>query len=178
MSCSDAARSPRNAASADAPDSLATVNDSTATQDRSNARKDDARLASEVVESMYAKTALVQQGQEKATTPAVKRLAKELETAYTALNGRWKYLVVKNGWALPSGESAVAIKERTELGEEEAAVFEKKWLREMEDRHEATIKKLANSRSQDAVMQALCAESVARLKELLKNIKTVRESLE
>ena len=63
--------------------------DSSAAKGGSSTQADDAGMASELVESMYAATALLQQGKERATTPAVKRLVKELETAY------------KNGVMLP-----------------------------------------------------------------------------
>ncbi|MEJ7912775.1 MAG: DUF4142 domain-containing protein, partial [Chitinophagaceae bacterium] len=158
-------------------DSMDSNNTDTTTAANTGAQNGDSKLVSELIESMYGGIALMQQGQEKAITPAVKSLAKKLETAHTALTNDLKDLVAKKGWTLPSGESADDIKTRTDMADDEAAEYEKEWLKALEDRHETNIKKLENANTQDADLQALSAKGLPKLKELLSSIEAVQKGL-
>ncbi len=177
FSCNDGTETAENNDNSSLQDSMGTNTTRTASPETNNAEIDDAELVSELIKSMYGGIALMQQGQKKATTPAVKNLAKQLETAHTSLTNDLKDLVAKKGWLFPSGESEDDIKKRNDMGDDEVAEYEKEWLKALEDRHETNIKKIENSNTQDADLQALSAKGLPKLKELLGNIEAVQKGL-
>ena len=138
----------------------------------------DAKLLSELIESLYGGIALMKQGRQKATTPAVKELAEELEKDHTVLTEELKALVAKKGWTLPAGESADDRQKREGMADDQVADYEEEWVSALKDRHETNIKKIENFKSTDADLQVLGARGLPKLRELLVNIEAVQTSLQ
>lgn len=162
-------------------DSLAQDNTSTATGqmagDSTTAQSDDAKLVSELVESMYGGIALMKQGEQKATAKPVKDLAMKLDKAHTALTNDMKALAVKKGWSLPAGESSDDMKKREDMGKEDVADYQKDWLKALKDRHETNIKKLEDSKTTDPDLKAAAAKGLPKLHELLSSIEVVQKDM-
>lgn len=140
-------------------------------------QSDDAKLVSELVESMYSGIAVMQQGQTKATSPSVKALAKKLETEHTKLTEDLKALAAKKGWTMPTCENADDAKKREDLAKETGAEYDKDWLEALKDRHETNIKKLEDSKTTDPDLKAAAAKGLPKLHELLGNIEVVQKGL-
>ena len=141
------------------------------------AQSDDAKLAYELIESMYSGIAVMKQGQQQATSPAVKALGKKLETEHTKLTEDLKALATKKGWTIPTGESADDMKKREDLAKETGTNYDKDWLAALKDRHETNIKKLEDHKTTDPDMQAAAAKGLPKLKELLASIESVQKSV-
>jgi putative membrane protein len=137
----------------------------------------DAKLVYELTESMYAGIALMKDGEQKATNPAVKALAAKLVTEHSKLTKDLEALSAKKGWPLPSGEPSADMQKREAMNKEEVAQFQKDWLTSLRDRHETNIGKLENAKPSDPDVKAAGEKGLPKIKELLGDIKTVQANL-
>ncbi|TLV02236.1 DUF4142 domain-containing protein [Dyadobacter luticola] len=167
--------------SAGEQDSLSADSSMEATQemaeDSAKAQGDDPKLVYDLVESMYAGIAVMKQGEEKATSPAVKALAIKLVKEHTKLTDQLKALATKKGWTLPEGESKDDKEKREDLAKKSGKDYEKAWLEALADRHETNAKKLENAKPEDPDLKMAGEKGLPKIKELLGNIEAVQKEI-
>lgn len=173
--CNDSANKTAENMDGDTSNSMSGTSGQMTTEN--TAQSDDAKLVSELVESMHGGIALMQQGQQTATSPAVKNLAKKLETEHTGLTNELKELAAKKGWSVPASASSDDMKKMEDMADDNVNDYQKEWLEKLKDRHETNIKKLENSKTTDPDLQAASAKGLPKLRELLGNIKSVQMSM-
>ncbi|NIJ52830.1 DUF4142 domain-containing protein [Dyadobacter arcticus] len=162
-------------------DTLGTESSMEATQemaeDTAEAKGDDPKLVYDLVESMYGGIAVMKQGEEKATSPAVKALAIKLVKEHTKLTDDLKALATKKNWTLPRGESTDDKEKRDDLAEKTGNDYEKAWLEALADRHETNAKKLEDAKPEDADLKMAGEKGLPKIKELLGNIEAVQKEI-
>ena len=99
----------------------------------------DADFVVSTVESNYAEIKLAQLAKEKATDNKVKDMANMLEKDHTRILNELKAYANKHGISVPLEESSDAEKDYSNLAEKNGGDFDKKWVDELEDKHEKSI---------------------------------------
>ena len=146
-------------------------------EDSAKSQGDDPKLVYELVESMYGGIAVMKDGETKATSPAVKALAKKLTAEHTKLTEELQALATKKGWPLPVGESTDDKEKRNDLNKKTGLDYDKEWLNALEDRHKTNIGKLEDAKPADADLIMAGEKGLPKIKALLADIEAVKSSL-
>ncbi|WP_316800162.1 DUF4142 domain-containing protein [Pedobacter frigidisoli] len=146
-------------------------------EDSAKALGDDPKLVYELVESMYGGIAVMKDGEMKASSPAVKALAKKLTSEHTKLTEELQMLATKKGWTLPVGESTDDKEKRNDLNKKTGSDYDKEWLSALEDRHKTNIGKLEDAKPADADLKMAGEKGLPKIKALLADIESVKSSL-
>ena len=141
------------------------------------AQSDDAKLVSDLVESMNGDIAIMKQGQAKATDKRVKDLVKKLESEHAKLSDELKTLAAKKSWTVPSSASSEDVKKESDLAKEDADDYQKELLSTLENKNETNIRKLENSKTTDPDLQAVAMKALPKLNALLANIESVQQAV-
>jgi len=171
-SCSNSEKTGSEIDSLSADSAMEVTQDSVA--DTAKAQGDDPKLVYELVESMYGGIAVMKQGEEKATTPAVKALATKLATEHTKLTEELKTLATKKNWTLPVGESIDDKGKREELAKKTGTDYDKAWLEALADRHKTNINKLENAKPTDPDLKTAGEMGLPKIKALLADIEAAQ----
>ena len=99
----------------------------------------DADFVVNTVESNYAEIKLAQLAKEKATDNKVKDMANMLEKDHTRILNELKAYANKHGISVPLEENHDAEKDYSNLAEKNGGDFDKKWVDELENKHEKSI---------------------------------------
>ncbi|WP_221393743.1 DUF4142 domain-containing protein [Dyadobacter sp. NIV53] len=146
-------------------------------EDSAKAEGDDPKLVYDLVESMYGGIAVMKQGEEMASSPAIKALAKKLDMAHTKLTEEMKALAMKKNWTLPTGESVDDKEKRDDLAKKTGSDYDKAWLDALEDRHETNIGKLEKAKPEDADLKMAGEKGLPKIKELLSEIEATEKTI-
>lgn len=129
-------------------------------------------VAGNLTEIKYAALA-----QQKSTNAKVKSVAAELEKAHTSMLGELKSLAATKAISIPTEEPDAAKKDLADLSDDKN--FDKKWCKDMVDKHEKTISRLeeeANETS-DPEIKNWIANALPAVRTHLDDLKKCHDSI-
>lgn len=140
----------------------------------------DADFVAEAVASNYAEIEMAKLAQERATHPQVKEIAQMLERDHKKTLDELKTLAQTEGITVPVEPKQDAKDQMAKLREEKAEDFDKKWLSEMEDKHEKSIDKFEKraEKGEDPEVKALAAKTLPHLKMHKERISAALDQIE
>jgi putative membrane protein len=140
----------------------------------------DADFIAEAVASNYAEIKLAQLAAQRSSNAEVKSIAKMLEADHTKTLNELKAFAQTKAITVPVEEKDDAKRTLENLREEDAKDFDKKWIDEMEDKHEKSINKFENrlDKTEDAELKALVSKTIPHLKMHLEKIKACEEKMD
>ena len=124
----------------------------------------DSRLVVDMVEGNYAEIKMVQSAKERSTNADVKDLANYLETQHKEVLSELKDLAGKKGIIVPSEESDESKDKIRDLSATKANKFDKKWCKELMDKHEKSIDKLEKADISDPDLKKWVNELLPKLR--------------
>jgi putative membrane protein len=130
--------------------------------DKSNVK--DSELVVDMVEENYAEIKMVQLAKERSTSTDVKKLANYLETQHKEVLNELKDLAGKRGITIPREEGAKSKDRIKVLSDIKAREFDKKWCKELMDKHEKSINKLESVEIADPDLKEWVAELLPKLR--------------
>jgi putative membrane protein len=153
-----------------------------ANEEKFEDRKDekDAEFVVETVASNYAEIALAILAREKSNNPQVKAVAQELETGHNKILGEIQSFASAKVITVPTeardAEQRTIEKLREEKDEKE---FNKKWSKELVDKHEKSIKEFEArlEKTQDADLKIWIEQTLPHLREHLDKVKALESNV-
>ena len=130
--------------------------------DKENER--DSQLVVDMVERNYAEIKMVQLAKERSTNVEVKDLANYLEKQHKEVLSELKNLAGKKGIAISTEENEKSRDKIKVLSDTKANEFDKKWCKELMDKHEKSINKLESANIVDPDLKGWVAELLPKLR--------------
>jgi putative membrane protein len=145
-----------------------------------NDMEKDADFIAEAVASNYAEIKMAQLAAQRSSNAEVKSIAKMLEADHTKTLNELKAYAQTKAITVPVEEEDEAKRKIENLREEDAKDFDKKWIDEMEDKHEKSINKFEKrlDKTEDAELKALVNKTLPHLKMHLEKIEACEEKLD
>jgi putative membrane protein len=109
----------------------------------------------------------------------IKKIAADLVTAHQGLYGEVKSLATSKGVTVPESADEDASKKAKDLLDTKAADFDKKWVDELIDKHEATVKKYEDvaANTSDADLRAWVTATIPKVKDHLMMLQAKKDKM-
>ena len=124
----------------------------------------DSQLVVDMVEGNYAEIKMVQLVNEKSTSTEVKDLANYLEKQHKEVLSELKDLAGKKGIVISTEENDKSRDKIKILSDTRANEFDKKWCKELMDKHEKSINKLESANIANPDLKKWVAELLPKLR--------------
>lgn len=153
-----------------------------ANEEKFENRKDekDAEFVAETVASNYAEIALATLAKEKSDNTQIKDVAQALETEHNKILGELQAFASAKVISIPTEAKDGEQKTIQNLREEkDVKDFNKKWSKELVDKHEKSIKAFEDrlEKTQDADLKIWIEQTLPHLREHLDKVKALESSL-
>ena len=130
--------------------------------DRANEK--DSQLVVDMVEGNYAEIRMVQLANDRSTSNEVKDLANYLESQHREVLSELKDLAGKKGIVISTEENDKSKSKIKALADIKASEFDKRWCKELMDKHEKSINKLESAAIADPDLKKWVAELLPKLR--------------
>ena len=124
----------------------------------------DSQLVVDMVEGNYAEIKMVQLAKERSTSTEVKDLANYLEKQHKEVLSELEALAGKKGIAISTEENEKSRDKIKVLSDTKANEFDKKWCKELMDKHEKSINKLESANIADPDLKEWVAQLLPKLR--------------
>ena len=144
-----------------------------------NDMENDAEFVAEVVAANYAEIEFAQLASQRSTNPEVKALARQLVTDHTKVLSDLKSLAQSKAISVPT-EAEDADERKIERFYDEAGKdFDKKWTKEMIDKHEKSINRFEKrfEKTEDAELKAFADKTLPHLRMHLEKLNALLEKI-
>jgi putative membrane protein len=153
-----------------------------ANEEKFEDRKDekDAEFVAETVASNYAEIALAILARDKSNNPQVKEVAQELEAGHNKILGELQSFASAKVITVPTEAKDAEQKTIEKLREEkDVKEFNKKWSKELVDKHEKSIKEFEArlEKTQDADLKIWIEQTLPHLREHLDKVKALESNV-
>lgn len=180
LACNEAKRENDSDAAYDNDDSKEQADEANDEKFEDDDAESDADFVSETVASNYGEIKFAQLATTKSTNAEVKRIANMLVTDHTKTLGELKTLAQAKAISIPVEEDDEARRKTDNFSDEAGNDFDKKWCKEMVDRHEETIKKFEkrSEKTEDAELKAWIDKTLPALKHHQQELEACHKKLE
>jgi putative membrane protein len=166
LACNEAKRGNDSDAAYDNKDSKEQADEANDEKFEDNDMENDADFVSKIVESNYGEIKFAQLASQNSSNPEVKKMAAMLVTDHTKTLNELKALASSKAISVPVEEDDEARRKTERFSDEAGKDFDKKWCKEMIDRHEASINKFEKriDKTEDAELKAWLNKTLPTLK--------------
>ncbi len=144
-----------------------------------NQAEKDAHFVEEVVASNYAEIKLAELANQRSRNTEVKEIAKMLQTDHSGALNELKTLAQTKSISVPVEETDEAKRKMDNFTTESGEDFDKKWCKEMIDKHEDTIDKFEKrlENTEDAELKAWISKTLPTLRTHHGRLKACHEKI-
>lgn len=180
LACNEAKRENDTDVANDNEDSKEQADEANDEKFEDNDAESDADFVSATVASNYGEIKFAQLATTKSTNAEVKKIANMLVTDHTKTLGELKTLAQAKAISIPVEEDDQARRKTDNFSDEAGTDFDKKWCKEMVDRHEETIDKFEkrSKKTEDAELKAWIDKTLPALKHHLQELEACHKKLE
>lgn len=166
IACNEAKRGNDSDAAYDRDDSKEQADEANDEKFADNKMENDADFVSDAVASSYGEIKFAQLATQRSSNPEVKQIANKLITDHTKSLSELKAFAQSKSISIPNEEDA-EVKRKTERFADEAGKdFDKRWCKEMIDRHEESVNKFEKraEKTENAELKALINKTLPTLR--------------
>ena len=146
---------------------------------KDNDMENDADFVAEVVAKNYAEIRLAQLASQRSANPEVKSIAKMLEADHTKVLNELKSLAKQKAISIPVEEQDKDKRQIDNFYDESGKDFDKKWTKELIDRHETSINKFEKryEKTEDADLKSFTDKTLPHLRMHLEKLNALHEKI-
>lgn len=146
---------------------------------KDNDMENDADFVAEVVAKNYAEIRLAQLASQRSANPEVKSIAKMLEADHTKVLNELKSLAKQKAISIPVEEQDKDKRQIDNFYDESGKDFDKKWTKELIDRHETSINKFEKryEKTEDADLKSFVDKTLPHLRMHLEKLNALHEKI-
>lgn len=176
IACNEGKRENDDAANEDSKEQAEEANDE---KFEDNDMENDADFVANTVAANYGEIKFAQLAVDRSSNAEVKRIAAMLVADHTKVLGELKTFASTKGITIPVEADDEAIRKTERFSDEAGKDFDKKWCREMADRHDESIKKFEKraEKSEDADLKSWINKTVPALKHHKEEIEACHEKI-
>jgi putative membrane protein len=139
----------------------------------------DADFVANTVASNYGEITFAQLANQKSSNPEVKKIATQLINDHTKTLNELKTLAQAKSITIPVEEDDAARRKTEQYNDETGKDFDKKWAKEMIDRHEESINKFEKrlDKTQDPELKAFINKTLPHLRTHLEKLNACHDKL-
>lgn len=175
LACNEARRESEN----DNEDSKEQAKEENDAKFDDNDAENDADFVANTVAANYGEIKFAQLATQRSANPEVKKMAAMLITDHTKALNELKTLAQAKAISIPVEEDDEAKRKTERFSDEAGKDFDKKWSKEMIDRHEETINKFEKrmDKTEDAELKALISNMLPTLRMHLDHANKLHDSI-
>lgn len=179
LACNEAKRGNDSDAAYDNKDSKEQADEANDEKFEDNDMENDADFVAGTVESNYGEIKFAQLATQNSSNPEVKKMAAMLVTDHTKTLNELKALASNKAISVPVEEDAEARRKTERFSDEAGKDFDKKWCKEMIDRHEESINKFEKriDKTEDAELKAWLNKTLPTLKSHRDQLQSIHDGI-
>lgn len=180
VSCNESKRGNDSDSAYDNDDSKDQADEQNAEKFEDNDMEKDADWVADVVESNYGEIKFATLATQRSSNTEVKRIAEMLVNHHTATLNDLKTLAQNKAISIPVEEGDDARRTTERFSDEAGKDFDKRWCKEMVDRHEESINKFEKrlDKTEDAELKAFINKTLPTLKTHLDQLNACHEKIQ
>ncbi len=136
----------------------------------------DSEFVFETVANQYGEIKLAELAIQRSHTPAIKKLAEQMQTDHSATLNELKMLAQAKAISVPVEETDASKRELEKIADESGTEFDEQWCAQMIDMHEESIEKFEKrlDDTEDSDLKTYIAKTLAVLKDHRESLKRYR----